>query len=118
MDFKMNPDHEIEFNIKCRPVFLKDGKEDRNAKGMIKSMVEKFFDAGCVKHFQNYIIPSLDTWIQEHDKTFLLEQQENPPVPLVEPVVPSLLDDGQINANEERKSSAVDLEDIALGQDE
>ena len=110
MDFKMNPDHEIEFNIRCRPVFLKDGKEDRNAKGMIKSMVEKFFDAGCVKHFQNYIIPSLDTWIQEHDKGFLLDQQENTPEPLVEPV-----------KEEERKSSkssVVDLEDIALGQEE
>jgi len=113
MDFNMNPDHEIELNIRCRPVFLKDGKEDRNAKGMIKSMVEKFFDTGCVKHFQNYIIPSLDTWIQEHDQNFLLEQQENSTVPPVEPV--------KVEDNvkeEERKSSAVDLEDIALGQDE
>ena len=46
--------------------------------GPIKSTVESFFDSGTVKHSQQYMIPSLDQWITEYDRKFLLGDDEQP----------------------------------------
>lgn len=63
MDFKMTPENKINLTTRCRPVFLKDGEEDQNARGAIKDLVEKFFDSHSVKHFSNYVLPCIDLWI-------------------------------------------------------
>ena len=74
MEFKLNKDSQIEVNMKCRPVFLKSKSNGKSESlGMIEELVNKFFEKGTVKKFQDYVIPCLDQWIEEFDADFLMK---------------------------------------------
>ena len=76
-------------------------------------MVEKFFDASCVKQFEKYIIPSLDEWVNQQDNEFLLKSKQKLDIIKREPVKEEMDMLGDAVSNEHRKPSG--LEEIQLG---
>ena len=73
MDFKLNEHNQVEFYCRCRPVFLDNDGEEKKAGGRnpLEKLVNKFFESGTVKNFQQYVIPSIDLWMNDYDSEFL-----------------------------------------------
>ena len=73
MDLKLNQNNQIEATMRCRPVFLKGKNNGKESMGVVKELVNKFFENGVVKKFNDYMIPSLDQWVDDNDRAFLIK---------------------------------------------
>ena len=52
----------VTLKVDCQLVYLK-----KDCIGAIKPIVSTFFESGAVTHFSNYIIPGLDTWLDNKE---------------------------------------------------